>query len=59
MSVKDKDRRIISWVSFIWLVTAPIQAMLIGSTDVLIFVIPSLVSIIIANWFSSPKGDVL
>ena len=55
MTIKDRDRRIISWVSFGWLITAPLQAKIIGSSDVLIFVIPSLVSIIIANWFSTPK----
>lgn len=55
MTIKDRDRRLISWISFLWLITAPLQAKLVGNNDVLIFVIPSLVSIIIANWFSSPK----
>jgi len=54
-TTKDKDRRKAFWVSFIYILTAPIQVHFGMEADIVKNSCLALASLGIANYFSKPK----
>ena len=57
MTIKDKDRRKAFWISFIYIVSAPLMVMLGGDIETIKHSVLALTGLGVANYFSKPSGD--
>ena len=57
MTVKDQDRRTAFWISFIYILSAPIQVKLGLDAEAVKASVYAATTLGVANYFSEPKGD--
>ena len=57
MTIKDRDRRKAFWISFIYIVSAPLMVMLGGDIETIKHSVLALTGLGVANYFSKPSGD--